>query len=730
MPRIRQLRTVESLSTLGVRHGGWLAHVVLSLLLAFIGWFAVQWRELVWPRFGDEVVDWQEMGMDPFQRLSFDLPFIIRHSLPDTLRPLAGPPRPTSEVVILYMDDESFARLGQPPGGPWSRAMHAKLLNWLIKDGARAVTFDVIFDQESSDDGVFAAALTQHGNVFLGATINASSDVPLAPDEMQRFLQVGLATEQLTKRAKTLYQAARGWGLLTFRPVDADYCVRRLYVGKRRDGLESWPTATWQLAQALGANLPEEPEARFARRWINYYGPARRIESISYHRALVQDGGVPPGYFKDKVVFIGARSQLGSGPKKLLDEFSTPWSRFRGRTYTPGAEIHATIFLNLVHRDWLERVPASTEKWIVVLLGLALGALRWLRPWRAVIVTCLAVTAIFAVTCLLQWRSHLWWNWTIPVFVQIPLGLFLAVTSRYYLEERRKRKLRQAFGYYLSPALATQIAEREFSLAPGGEKVVATMMFTDLEGFTELSERLGDSARLGQVLRYYFTRTTDLIFAEKGTVIKFIGDAVFAAWGAPLPQADQAERAVRAAWQISKVAEMDVPSAGPNGTSGVQPVHTRIGIHTGEALAGNLGSERRFDYTLIGDAVNLASRLEGVNKYLGTTVLLSDETAKLLNGKFLLRRVGLFKVKGRANSIVFHELLGDDPAAFPQWLATYDAALAAWMAGDFTAARDAFDLAVAERDGMDGPSLFYLNLLDKISTAPPDWNGEITLEQK
>jgi adenylate cyclase len=439
---------------------------------------------------------------------------------------------------------------------------------------------------------------------------------------------------------------------------------------------------------------------------------------------------VPPGYFKDKTVFIGARSQLGSGPKKLLDEFSTPWSRFRGRTYTPGAEIHATTFLNLLHRDWLERVPASTEKWFVILLGLSLGALRWLRPWRAVVVTALAAAAIFAATCLLQWRAHLWWNWTVPVLLQIPLGLFLAVVSRYYIEERRKRKLRLAFGYYLSPELATQIAERNFSLAPGGEKVVATMMFTDLEGFAALSERLEDSTRLGHVLRYYFTRTTDLIFAEKGTVIKFIGDAVFAAWGAPLAQADQAERAVRAAWQISEVAEMEIPSSRPGGMDTILPVHTRIGIHTGEALAGNLGSERRFDYTLIGDAVNVASRLEGANKYLGTAVLLSDETAKLLGGKFLLRRVGVFIVKGRTHTLVFHELLGDNLAASPPWLATFEAALTAWTTGDFAAARAGFESVEKARNGKDGPSRFYLNLLEKTPTTPPGWTGDISLEQK
>jgi adenylate cyclase len=708
---------------------GWLASLILSLWLAGLGWFALQWREILWPRIGDETVDWQEMGMDAFQRFSFDLPFVVRHSLPGPLRAVAGPPRSTTEVVILYMDEDSARQLNQPVGGQWNRAIHARLLDWLARDGARVVLFDVVFDNESPDDPALAAAMAKHGNVFLGATFNTNTEAPLTPEEAEQFLQVGIATEQLTRRNRTLHKAARGWGLLTFRPVDSDYGVRRLFVGKPRDGLDAWPAATWQVAQAMGAHLTEEPETRFARRWVNYYGPARRIESISYHRALMEQGGVPPGYFKDKAVIIGARSQLGSVAKKLLDEFSTPWSRFHGRAYTPGAEIHATILLNLLHHDWLERVPLALERWSVVLIGIALGLLRWLRPWRAVFVAGFSAGAILVAACLLQWHSRLWCNWAVPVFLQIPLGVGLAVASRYYIEERGKRKLRNAFGFYLSPDLANEIAERNFTLAPGGEKVVATLVFTDLEGFSSLSEKLGDSARLGEVLTDYFTRTTDEILAEKGTVIKFVGDAVFAAWGAPLPQADHAERAVRAAWRLAQVSEMDVPIPQADGSHTVVHVRTRVGIHTGEALAGNLGSARRFDYTLIGDAVNFASRLEGANKFTGTTILLSEDTVQLLGGKFLLRRLGAFKVVGKVQAVGIYELLGDNPSSRPPWLDVFEAALAAWTSGDFTTARKGFEAVQGARQGHDGPSQFYL---DRLARAGPTsaWTGVVELDAK
>lgn len=709
------------------RHGGGLANIVLSGLLALLGWTAVQWRELAWPAHGDEKIDWSEMGMDPLQQFSFDVPFVVRHSLPFHL----APPRDHREVVLLYMDEESTRQLAQSATGPWSRATHAKLLDKLTADQARAVVFDVVFDQEANprDDEMFAAALQRNQRAYLGAAFTSNNNIPLTLEHRERAQRRGLKIDKLTSLYPRLYDAARGWGLLSFRPVDSDYGVRRLFTGKERRGFPAWPAISWAVARDLGTTLPEAPPERFRRRWVNYYGPARQIESVSYFRAIVPESDVPPGFFKDRIVIIGAHRQLETGTERMLDEFSTPWSRFGARTYTPGAEIHATMLLNLLHHDWIERVPAAAEKWFVVLLGLALGALRWLRPWRAMGLTVAAGCVIFAASCALQWRGLLWWNWAVPVLLQLPLALVLAVASRYYLEERRKRKLRMAFGYYLSPELANEISDRNFPLAPGGEKVVATMVFTDLEGFTTLSEKLGDSARLGEVLTDYFTRTTREIFAEKGTVIKFIGDAVYAAWGAPLPQADHAERAVRAAWRLAQASNLEVTLPGPAGRTESVRLRTRIGIHTGEALAGNLGSAQRFDYTLIGDAVNFAARLEGANKYTGTTILLSDDTAKRLGGKFLLRRLGAFKVKGKVNAVVVHELVGDDPAARPAWLDTFEGALAAWTAGNPAAARASFEAVKAARGGIDGPSQFYLERLERHSASQP-WTGEVSLDEK
>ena len=706
------------------QRGLW-ANAVLSLLLAGAGWFALQWREILWPRHRGEAVDWTQQGMDPLQQLSFDLPFLVEYSLPFA----AGTNRSTREVVLLYQDEASTRELKQSLTAPWSRALHAQLLDKLTQEQARAVIFDMVFDSETADDPVFAAALTRNGHGYLGATFATTNEIPLPGAGDGPGRRDGYFVEKLTQRPPGIYRAARGWGLLTFRPIDSDFGVRRLFAGKPRDGLPPWPAIAWRVAQDLGAALPEDPAEQFQPRWLNYYGPASQVTSLSYHRALLANSDLEPGYFKDRIVIIGGRSQLATEGKRLLDEFSTPWARWRGRAFTPGAELHATALLNLLHHDWLERVPFGAETGFVVGFGIALGMLRWLRPWRAVVVVVAAGLILFAASCLLQWHGRLWWDWAVPVAVQLPCALVLAVGSRYYLEEARKRKLRSAFGFYLSPDLASEIAERDFPLAPGGEKVVATLVFTDLEGFTMLSEKLGDSARLGAVLTDYFTRTTDEILREKGTVIKFIGDAVYAAWGAPLPQPDHAERAVRAAWRLSQVSEMDVAIPQADGSIASVHVRTRVGIHTGEALAGNLGSARRFDYTLIGDTTNLASRLEGINKQLGTTILLSDDTTRELGGRFLLRPLGRFRVVGKTQAIGIHELLGEDSRVRPDWLVAFDAALAAWTAGDLAAARAGFESVVQSRGGKDGPAQFYLARIPR-ATVGPDWTGEIRLDEK
>jgi adenylate cyclase len=666
------------------------ASVVGAILVALLGWVLIcasqggTAEEKVRPRFG-----WLPMVFGDFLgRFSYDVLFLLRE------------PREIPPGRIVYLDEKSAAKLGQK-GGVWDRSLHADLVRRLTRDGARAVFFDVVFPDASADPAVdedFAAAIAENGRVYLGATLEL--------DYGAQALQ-----ERTGPPTPVLRKAAAGWGLITFRPIDADYGVRRIYTG-----LELSPSATWRAAIKLGAPLPDSAENRAVERWLNYYGPPNSFPNVSFDRALSLDE-LPPDFFRDQLVFIGGRSTLGT-LNLGKDDFRTPFGWFGGQ-FAKGVELHLTTLLNLLRGDWLTRLDPTWELWLVIVWGLLLGGgLPWLRPIAAAVVTGFAVLALICAAVLLQSRSHVWFVWAVPALVQAPVALVWAVGTRYFIEERRRRALREAFACYLSPQMADRISEADFDLKPGGAVVNATVIFTDLEDYSGLCQRLDNPLHVSQVLTTYFTHTTGHILDNDGTIIKFMGDAVQAAWNAPLPDTDHVRKAVRAAWNLHQASLIEC-----NG----HPLRTRIGVNTGDLLAGNLGSAQRFDYTVTGDAVNFASRLEGLNKYLGTDILISDTVQAALDGEFATRCVGEFLVAGRLKPSVVHEVLGPAKDKARPWVETFAAGLKAFQRGDLDAAERGMNETVTLRSERDGPAHFYLERIASLRSngVPSDWRGVV-----
>jgi adenylate cyclase len=272
--------------------------------------------------------------------------------------------------------------------------------------------------------------------------------------------------------------------------------------------------------------------------------------------------------------------------------------------------------------------------------------------------------------------------------------------------------------------MADRIANSEFSLALGGKEVEVTVLFTDLESFTKMSESLPPS-EVSQILTTYFNQTTRAILEQDGTIIKYIGDAVMAVWGAPLEEPRHAQRAVLAAWGMSQAGKREVAG---------RKLRTRIGVNSGLVLAGNLGSDFRFDYTLIGDTVNFASRLEGLNKYLGTDVLISEFTARQLDERIKLRSLGRFIVVGKKNPVGIFEVLG--PATdFPQdppWLETFNRAMKHFFKRELDAAEKGMREVIELRAGKDGPAEFYLHEIAHARTRNPEepWDGAVRFDSK
>jgi adenylate cyclase len=630
---------------------------------------------------------------EPLLRLSYDLPFLWRA------------PLDTHEIVWVYLDENSAKQLNQPLDDIWNRALQARLLDRLTADKARLVFYDILFDQarEPAADVAFAESIRKSGKVILGAALDLK-------------VRQSVSSESITPPMKLLRKAAAGWGVLAFRPVDPDYGVRRIYFGNSVKA-----TATWEAAKFLGAKITRETRDTLGPHWVNYYGPRGSFAAVSMAQALTPNG-VSPDFFKDKIVFVGGQFAIG-GFMVGRDEFTTPYSRSNNQ-FTPGTEIHATILLNLLRGDWLTRMALTPETGLMVFIGLLAGALAFLRPFPATLVAILVSGALACCACLLVWHERIWFAWLIPSAIQIPFGLVWSVSSQYLLESRRRKELRKAFGFYLSPEMADLIADSDFDLHPGGKVVEATVIFTDLENFTTLSEDL-DPAEVSAILIAYFEQTTRCILQNKGTIIKYVGDAVMAAWGAPVDEPAHAIRAAQAACDLRRLTEIEVRG---------MKLRTRIGVNSGKVLAGNLGSSFRFDYTMIGDTTNFASRLESLNKYLGTQVLISEAVRERLDGKFVTRRLGEFRVAGKTHGVIIHELLGSSAAGASEraWIQVFEAGLNVFRAGKFSSATELMKRTCELRGGSDGPAEFYLRKIATYSNqeTAANWNGVIELSEK
>lgn len=650
---------------------------------------------------------------DSLVTLSYDLPFIVHR---------AGG---ADDVRIVYLNELDQQFLDRRP--------QAQLLDRLGEAGARMVVYDIIFDLPSADpelDTTFAESIRR----FRGVDADGNP-IPGAPQRQvflacgrKTFQTTGMAGEQLIPPTDVLMDAADDFGLVA---VDDDiYRLRKLPTGSLDE-----PALIWKAALAAGAPLTEE--TRMDSRWINYAGPPpdpNRPRSVMPIQSCGADslltGEIAPAFFRDRIVVIGGEPGI-VGEALGKDLFETPFHRFQIFGKIPlmsGVEVQANALANLLQGNWLLRSIPRFDLYLVVISGLAIGMLlAALRPMMGLL---WSLIFIFAATMAGVFSMHFaqfWFPWTVVAFLQVPVAMVWGIASQSYIDRyfriklgEEQKAIRAAFAKYLSPQMLDRLTAEGFRTNLGGEKIQAAMMFTDLENFTDMCERIGDPERVVETLNGYFERTTSSIFEDDGVIVKFIGDAIFAAWGAPIPDPNAAQKAVHAAWKLFENDKLVVDG---------QTLGTRIGLHFGEVVAGNIGSSRRVDYTLIGDAVNLAARLEGVNKLLGTHILMSDAVKACLDGEYRTRRIGRLRVKGRKEPVVAYELLG--PVVHksePEWISAYHRALDILESGDPRAALPAFSHVQSLRgtEG-DGPSRFFIEHIQNGDILP---DGTVELKEK
>lgn len=605
---------------------------------------------------------------------------------------LAAPGHGGQRITILAIDEPSFQQLG---AWPFPRSLHARLVNRLVADGARAIGLDMVFADPATDPAQDAAL----ADAIARAT---QAGVPIVLASALEQLGNANATQWVAVQPLPELLAAGGLAGDAGVQPDDDFVVRRPPVSAQ--------SFSATLARALGSSTPPAD-------LIAYRGGRGSFDTRSYYQAI-EPGMLPPGFFKGKTVLIG-RSALAAAELQHVqaDLFNAPSGLTGGERLMPGVELHATLLDNLLQGDGLRIAPESTSV-LIVLLASAL--LLWAGArWHPASAAALAVALALALALLSWWLFAHQRLWLAPLW---PIASMAAVYGASALVawaavRQRARQTRAMFAQYVPPEVVNRLVEQPALLRLGGEAREVTLMFTDLAGFTSIAERLSAEQTV-DVLTGYFNAMTPLIHASGGTVDKFIGDAVMAFWGAPLPDDRHAEHAVRTAIAMQQAMTALVADLQKRGLPAIQ---MRIGIHSGRVVVGNVGSQQRFSYTAIGDAVNLAARLEGANKAFGTGILISGDTAARLPADLLLRPLDDVIVKGKTAPVRVYT-----PCDDAQVRQLSQAALDALQAHDAQQAQASLDTLLLRLPG----DLAALRLQERLThAAGGGWPGAVALDK-
>ena len=695
---------------------------------------------------------------------SLDLRFRLRGARP-----------PGSEVAIVMVDDRSLASLGR---WPLSRTLFARALEILDQAGAKVVAFDLLFTEpdepmsadlrqtaraaaealagertgqlraalqrlaDSDRDTRFAAAIRTSGNVLLPIGFSftgASGEEPewLAQSAYQRFDPSPLPPVfPLRLKAAVLPiapigTAAAGLGHTTL-AYDSDGAPRYDYVALplAADFLPSLPIraaagylgVTWpRVALALGSDVrigklvvPTDPAMRLL---ISYRGPPRTFPSFSFADLLT--GRVAPEQLAGRIVLVGA-AFAGSG-----DNYPQPFSN----TPMAGVERIANIIDTIVSRDFIGTVSGGwTVAVIAAVLAMAAlaGAMTEFLPTRWAALAGAAPIAVWAAAAQLAFLKNLW----LPPIEPVTALMAAAATVllfRYWFVDRVSRRIRSAFCHYLAPSVVERLADSDIALRLGGERREVTVMFADLSGFTALSTRLSPE-ELMTLTNAYHGLMVEAVEANGGYVNQFVGDAVMAIFGAPAPDPDHAARAARAALRIVASVMRSKADADRRGVPGYA---VKIGLNSGPAVIGNVGAPKRYNYTAVGETVNIAARLEGVPEDYGCRIVVGPNTAAAIDARFLLCELDWIKVKGKDTAFSVYQLIGEKAAANGVELASlaqYEAGLKHYRAGDFAVAEEIWRCQ-ADRHPNPGatatsPPLVMAGRCANLKMAPPEaWDG-------
>lgn len=718
--------------------------------------------------------------LDIVELKTYDLRFVSK-----------GIQRPSPQVVLAVIDEKSLDAEGR---WPWPRSTLARLIDALAEDGAKVISFDIMFtepDQNTNlkaihrfEDQVRALKLRNDQlNRFLEKSKKgADNDLTLAgaierskakvvlgyffhmsqaglayeiPQERidRRLLRIGNSKYPLIKyqdqgisvdpfiegyapegNIDILNDAADASGYFNMIP-DQDGIIRWMPLIIKCGEEIFTPLSLQSVWQYLdhpqlmvkvaaygieGIQMGRRfiPTDENGQMLINYLGPSKTFPHYPISDILA--GTLPKGTFKDKIVLVGATA-IG-----IYDLRNTPFS-----PVYPGMEVHATVIDNMLKGDFLSK-PKWTRLYdvlAIMILGFLTGfALPRLTALKGIIFVTLLFILHIVVSRWLFIHNGTWVNIIYPL-----LAIALIYTSltlfHYITEEREKKKIKGAFSFYVSSSVVNEMLKDPQKLKLGGDKKELSVLFSDIRGFTTISEGLTPE-QLVQLLNEYLTVMTDIVFKYDGTLDKYMGDAIMAIFGAPLEQPDHAFRACNTALDmmagLRKLNEKWI-------SEGKKPLDIGIGINTGMMMVGNMGSEQRFDYTVMGDAVNLGSRLEGANKAYRTNILISESTYEKVRDEFTCMELDSVRVKGKLEPVRIFQLVGrkDVPAARKEAISRFHKGIELYKRQKWDDAIAVFQTLKAGDNGIYSAQLYIQRSLDLKADPPgPDWDGVFTMTTK
>jgi adenylate cyclase len=663
--------------------------------------------------------------------------------------------KPSDQVKVILIDQSSldWGKKESAWPWPWPRVVYGPIIDFCRRAGARVVAFDMLYTEPSilgvSDDEDLGAALQRSppfvGTVVLGNDVGSTTNWPeeiakpnLHIEGMEDWLKnVNRGRLEEPTALFPIPEVATNVTMLSnvMDVPDRDGIFRRANMFRVFDGevVPSMGLATWLVGrdaaekakpitiergwlQVGGRKVPID---RWGRTILHYKGQKGFHESYSAAAVIqselrLQNGEKPP---LDPAVFKDCYVLLGPSAPALLDLRSTPLSKV-----APGVEHHATVLDSMLTGQFIRDVPRRVVFWMVLVLSLFSAVVVTLcrTPWQSV----LAFVVLLPIPLLAGFGAYNegWWLQVVVGEIGVALAVVGAVVVNYVTEGRQKAFIKQAFKFYLSPEVIEDILVNPDQLKLGGEKRTLTLFFSDIEKFSSFSERL-DPPTLTALLNDCLSDMTDIILEEGGTLDKYIGDAIVAFWNAPLSQGDHAQRAVRAALRCQrKLAERRKEFQDRTGAL----VKMRIGLNTGDVVVGNMGSRERFNYTVLGDAANLASRLEGANKAFGTYMMASESTWSLVKDSFVGRELGRLRVVGRQTPVRVFQPVALPGEPVPEWFKDFELGLSLCYQGQWAQAMEAFS-----RCPEDPAAKVYMEKCSILmSEGSATWDGVWNLTEK